>query len=248
MLTAQRLAAALPCRRALAGAWRSSRGTSHSPGSEASSSSDAAEDAGIAAAAEAQQHAAAAAAAGAASEPPPAHPLLQRILRTDLAAEEAAAALYRGQQRVLGRRPDLAAFQEREESHAAELRRLAPAHRTRPSLLSPALRAGFWALGAAAAAAPRPLGAAVTAGLQDALTDVCNEQLRTLREEGLAEAAPQVRHAVRAMRDDQREVEGAPPVPDILALQRLNELSAPEALAAVVKFGARTAIDLAGRV
>lgn len=80
----------------------------------------------------------------------------------------------------------------REESHAAELRRLAPAHRTRPSLVAPALRAGFWVLGAAAAAAPRPLGAAVAAGLQDALTDVCNEQLRTLREEGLAEAAPQV--------------------------------------------------------
>lgn len=30
-----------------------------------------------------------------------------------LAVQEAAAALYRGQQRVLGRRPDLAAFQER---------------------------------------------------------------------------------------------------------------------------------------
>lgn len=105
--------------------------------------------------------------------------------------QEAAAALYRGQQLVLGRRPDLASFQQREEAHAAELRRLAPQHRARPSLLGPALRAGFWALGAAAAVAPRPLGAAVVAGLQDALTDLCNEQLRTLREQGLAEAAPQ---------------------------------------------------------
>lgn len=57
-----------------------------------------------------------------------------------------------------------------------------------------------------------------------------------------------MRHAVRAMRDEQREVEGAPPVPDVLALQRLNELSPPEAVAAVVKFGARAAIDLAGRL
>lgn len=59
----------------------------------------------------------------------------------------------------------------------------------------------------------------------------------------------QVRQAVRAMRDEQREVEGAPPVPDVLALQRgLRELSPPEALAAVVKFGARSAIGLAGRL
>lgn len=108
------------------------------------------------------------------------------------ALQEAAAALYRGQQQVLGRRPDLAAFQQREEQHAAALRQLAPAHRVRPSLLAPALRAGFWLLGAAAAAAPRPLSAAVAAGLQDALTDTCNEQLRQLREEGLADAAPQV--------------------------------------------------------
>ena len=79
-----------------------------------------------------------------------------------------------------------------EEAHAAALRRLAPSHRVRPSLLSPALRAGFWALGAAAAVAPRPLSAAVAAGMQDALTDVCNEQLRQLREAGLADAAPEV--------------------------------------------------------
>ncbi len=81
----------------------------------------------------------------------------------------------------------------REEAHAATLRQLAPSHRVRPSLLSPALRAGFWALGAAAAVAPRPLSAAVTAGMQDALTDVCNEQLRQLREAGLADSAPEVR-------------------------------------------------------
>lgn len=80
-----------------------------------------------------------------------------------------------------------------------QLRSLAPQHRTRPSLLAPALRAGFWALGAAAAAAPRSLSAAVTAGLQDALTDVCNEQLREMREGGLADTAPEVRmHAISA--------------------------------------------------
>ncbi|KAL4855538.1 5-demethoxyubiquinone hydroxylase [Chlorella vulgaris] len=178
---------------------------------------------------------------------PVTHKKLQQILRTDLAAEEATAALYRGQQAVLGHRPDLAAFQQREEQHAQGLRQLAPGHRARPSLLAPALRAGFWALGAAAAVAPRQLSAAVTAGIHDALTDVCNEQLREMREEGLSEGAPQVRQAVIAIRDEVRDVEGSPLVPDVLALQRLKELTPPEALAAAVKLGAKTAIDLAGK-
>lgn len=42
-------------------------------------------------------------------------------------------------------------------------------------------------------------------------------------------------------------MEGSPLVPDVLALQRLKELSPPEALAAAVKLGAKTAIDLAGK-
>jgi len=57
-----------------------------------------------------------------------------------------------------------------------------------------------------------------------------------------------VRQAVRSIRDEPRDVEGAPLVPDIMALQRLNELSPAEAVAAAVKFGARAAIDLAGRL
>ncbi len=58
----------------------------------------------------------------------------------------------------------------------------------------------------------------------------------------------QVRQAVRAMRDEAREVEGSPAVPDVLALQRWRELSPPEALAAAVKLGACTALNLAGRL
>lgn len=50
------------------------------------------------------------------------------------------------------------------------------------------------------------------------------------------------------MRDEERGVEGAPPVPDVMALQRWQELSPPEALAAAVKLGARAAIGLAGRL
>lgn len=93
MIAAHRLQAAQNCSRALAGAWRATSSSSSAllpdggPYASSSSSSDAAEAAGVAAAAEAQQHAAAAAASAASEPPPPAHPLLQRILRTDLAAE-----------------------------------------------------------------------------------------------------------------------------------------------------------------
>lgn len=58
----------------------------------------------------------------------------------------------------------------------------------------------------------------------------------------------QVRHAVRAMRDDERRVEGAPAVPDVSALQRLRELSPPEVLALAVKLGARAAVELTAKV
>lgn len=59
------------------------------------------------------------------------------------------------------RRPDLAAFRGREQEHLARLKELAPAYRTRPSLLAPLASAGFFALGAAAAALPPRFSAAV---------------------------------------------------------------------------------------
>lgn len=49
-------------------------------------------------------------------------------------------------------------------------------------------------------------------GVQEALTDVYNDQLRQLREAGAADTAPEVREAVKAMRDEERSIEGAPQV------------------------------------
>lgn len=49
-------------------------------------------------------------------------------------------------------------------------------------------------------------------GLQEALTDVYNDDLRRLREAGVSEAAPEVREAVKACRDEDRSVEGSPQV------------------------------------
>jgi hypothetical protein len=69
----------------------------------------------------------------------------------------------------------------------------APRYHTRPSLLLAAARAAGAGAGALAAAAPRPLRDAVVGGLQDALTEVYNEQLAALRARGLSEGAPEVR-------------------------------------------------------
>lgn len=166
--------------------------------------------------------------------------------------QEAAAALFRGQRRVLCDRPDAALFADREEHRLQAVRQLAPAHHVRPSLLSPVLRASFFALGAAAGLAPRNLSAAVGAGVQDALVDVYNEQLRQLRVAGLADVEPEVRHTIMQLRDDERTIEGAPQAPDLLPYlagsRRLSELTVEEGVAAVVKFGARLSLEITRRI
>lgn len=65
-------------------------------------------------------------------------------------------------------------------------------YRTRPSLLLAAAKAAGTGAGVLAAAAPRPLRDAVVGGLQDALTEVYNEQLAELRQQGLSDQEPVV--------------------------------------------------------
>jgi hypothetical protein len=90
--------------------------------------------------------------------------------------------------------------------------------------------------------------AAVAAGVQDALTDTYNEQLRVLRERGLADAVPRVRQVVRGLRDQERAPDGAPHAPDISALGRASGLTPEEGLAAVVKAGTAALLAAAQRV
>lgn len=88
-------------------------------------------------------------------------------------------------------------------------------------------------------------------GVQEALTDVYNDQLRQLREAGAVEAAPDVRAAVRAARDEDRGVEGAPQAPDLATLvqrERWSDVSLDEGVAAVVKFGTSALVNAARRL
>ena len=70
--------------------------------------------------------------------------------------------------------------------------------------------------------APPQFAAAVAAGVQDALTDTFNEQLREMRESGVADSAGDVRVMVRELRDQERAPEGAPQAPDIVSLSQKN--------------------------
>ena len=168
--------------------------------------------------------------------------------RVDLLAEEAATALAHGRSAASGRRPDLAAARDEEAEHLAEVQRMVPQHGVRPSALSPATKAAFSLLGSAAALMPRSLSGAISAGVQDALTDTYNEQLRQLREAGVAEEVPDVRAMIRRLRDRERAPEGAPRAPDITDVRRLSELSPQEGVAAAVKVGTKLMLELAKKL
>ena len=174
--------------------------------------------------------------------------LLKSLLRVDLLAEEAATALAHGRSAASGRRPDLAAARDEEAEHLAEVQRMVPQHGVRPSALSPATKAAFSLLGSAAALMPRSLSGAISAGVQDALTDTYNEQLRQLREAGVAEEVPDVRAMIRRLRDIERAPEGAPRAPDITDVRRLSELSPQEGVAAAVKVGTKLMLELAQKL
>jgi demethoxyubiquinone hydroxylase (CLK1/Coq7/Cat5 family) len=168
--------------------------------------------------------------------------LLESALRVDLLAQEAAAALAAGQAFAGPRRPDYAAAYEREITDLRKCQASVAHAQIRPSLLGPAVKVAFGALGVVSAVAPSSLSKAMSAGLYDALIDTYNEQLREIREAGIAEEYPELRQLLRELRDRDRSVEGEPKVPDLLSLkQRWEErnLSAAEGMAALVKLGSK---------
>jgi demethoxyubiquinone hydroxylase (CLK1/Coq7/Cat5 family) len=148
-----------------------------------------------------------------------------------------------------GPRPDLAAFTAQEANLLSQLQTLAVTNAPlRPSALAPLANIGFAALGAVAAVLPPKPSAAILAGVQSALTDHYNDSLRQLREAGVAESTNDVRAVLRVVRDVERAPEGAPRVPDILALQRLGEVSVAEGVAGVVAAGTKAMLALARTV
>jgi hypothetical protein len=93
-----------------------------------------------------------------------------------------------------------------------------------------------------------PLSGAIAAGLQDRLTDTFNEQLAELRAAGVAESNNNLRFLLRDLRDQERAPSGAPASPDILKLQRLQDLTPAEGVAALVKAGTGLLLEAAKKV
>lgn len=176
--------------------------------------------------------------------------ILQATIRVDLLAQQAATALASGRSLAAHRRPDYTALLEEETKHLQKIKSLAPQYNVRPSLLGPLTSAAFGALGVASALAPPPLSSAIAAGVQDAMTDAFNEQLRDMREAGVAEsaAAEEVRLVVRELRDQERAPAGAPHVPDILSLRNPRDVSSLEGIAAVFKAGTKFLLDAAKKI
>jgi len=176
--------------------------------------------------------------------------IIQSSIRVDLLAQQAATALASGRSLAAHRRPDYTALLEKETEHLQKVKYLAPHYNVRPSLLGPLTSAAFRALGVVSAVAPPPLSSAIAAGVQDAMTDAFNEQLRDMREAGVAEstAAEEVRFVVRELRDQERAPAGAPLVPDILSLRNPRDISPVEGIAAVFKAGTKLLLDTAKKL
>jgi len=180
------------------------------------------------------------------SAPPPSH-TLDGILRVDLLAQESITALAKGRCFAERDRPDYGAIYQGEAEQLEEIRKAAPELGVRPSLLTPPAKVAFWALGNAIALLPSMVSGAVAAGVQEAVQDTCNEQLRDLREKGVADAVPEVRAFIRKMRDTERAPEGAPKAPDFLRLSSF-EVSPAEGMASIVRFGTRAMLTVAQKV
>ena len=177
--------------------------------------------------------------------------IVKSTIRVDLFAQQAATALATGRALAGGRRPDLQALRDEEVEYLNKVKAKVAEYGARPSLLGPLGAAAFGALGVASSLAPPKFAAAIAAGVQDALTDTFNEQLREMRESGTAESAGDVRVLVRELRDQERAPEGAPQAPDLVALasqESARKVSPAEGIAAVTKAGTRLLLNIVKKV
>lgn len=176
--------------------------------------------------------------------------MVKELLRVDLLAQEVATALAVGRSHAGGARPDLAYEAVAEAQTLGTVRNAVPDLHVRPSSISPVAKAAYWAVGAAAGVLPTRLSGAVVAGVQDGIVDTLNEQLREIRESGLAERGDvtRVRSIIRELRDRERAPEGAPQAPDVTDVRRLQELSPAEGVAAIAKFGTKFMLDVARKL
>eukprot|EP00884_Botryococcus_braunii_P014901 jgi/Botrbrau1/23411/Bobra.0051s0055.1 len=167
--------------------------------------------------------------------------VVRRVLRANLVAEGTMYQMVCGQSLTAGQRPDIRYYKDKEAELLEELKQVAPYYRTRPSILGPLSSVAGFGVGALSACLPPKLQLAVTAGLQDALQEEYNDQLRDLA----VSQDPRVKDLVKHLRDADRLPTGGAKVPNLASLQ---DLSLPEGIAAAAKASLKGLFRLAERL
>lgn len=100
--------------------------------------------------------------------------MLKRILRVDHAGEHGAVRIYEGQLAVLGDKPAgtvIRRMAEQEQKHLDTFDRLLPAHKVRPTVLSPLWHVAGFALGAATALLGERAAMACTVAVEEVIDE-----------------------------------------------------------------------------
>jgi len=170
--------------------------------------------------------------------------LLARMLRVDHAGEYGAVRIYQGQLAVLGRSADaplLHEMQEHERVHLAKFQQLLPDYRVRPTALLPLWSVAGYALGAGSALLGRESAMAVTQAVEEVIMDHYNDQIRELRDSGLADEE-ELRAVFRTFRDEEQGHH------DVAVANDADKAPFHAALTAVVKAGCTAAIRVSERL
>ena len=165
---------------------------------------------------------------------------LAEILRVDHAGEFGAVRIYEGQLAVLGASPAGAAIRrmrDQEMAHYDAVRRMLPARRVRPTLLSPLWHVAGFALGAGTALLGEKAAMACTVAVEEVIDEHYAGQVAELaeREPELASRLEQFRREEVEHRDEAMS-SGATEAPGY------------EVLTTAIKAGSRLAIWLSTRI
>jgi ubiquinone biosynthesis monooxygenase Coq7 len=165
---------------------------------------------------------------------------LEEILRVDHAGEFGAVRIYEGQLAVLGETPAGAAIRrmrDQEKVHYEAFQTLLPAHRVRPTLLSPLWHVAGFALGAGTALLGEKAAMACTVAVEEVIDEHYQGQIAELEAREPALAAK-----LEAFRRDEVEHRD-----EALASGAADALGY-EVLTTAIKAGSRFAIWLSTRI
>lgn len=165
---------------------------------------------------------------------------LAEILRVDHAGEYGAVRIYEGQLAVLGASAAgdaIRRMRDQERAHLQTFEKLLPAHRVRPTVLSPLWHIAGFALGAATAALGEKAAMACTVAVEEVIDEHYAGQVAEL-----AETRPELAATLERFRRE--EVEHR----DHGIAAGAHEAPGYELLSGAIKAGSRLAIWLSTRI